>query len=238
MATTKSFPRATFLHVLFTLAIFVSVLADIAVGDYTTCPAGSNYRQTIVGSGGRDFRCGPATCPNRCNNLCGGVQNVRKIHCQANSGVFNIQTIFCACCCGASPSPPPPPRQSPPPPRASPPPPPPSPPPPSPPPPPPSPPPPSPPPPPPSPPPPSPPPPPPSPPPPPPPSDPRDQCSPEFTSYSSTVVTDCTLCPVCSCPGGVPPPLEGCILNYCSCCCPTTLTSSSTIPGSSLFAAA
>ncbi|KAI3957179.1 hypothetical protein MKW92_005086 [Papaver armeniacum] len=189
-----------------------------------------------------DLMCGPATCPNRCNNLCGGVQNVRKIHCQANSGAFNIQTIFCACCCGAPPSPPPPPRQSPPPPRASPPPPPPSPPPPSPPPPPPSPPPPSPPPPPPSPPPPSPPPPPPSPPPPsppppPPPSDLRDLCGPGETSLS-TVVASCSLCPACNCGAGVTPALAACISNYCSCCCPTTLTSSSTTPGSSLFAAA
>ncbi|KAI3973166.1 hypothetical protein MKX01_020901 [Papaver californicum] len=91
-----------------------------------------------------------------------------------------------------------------------------------------------------SPPPPSPPPPPPSPPPPyppqpPPPSNPRDLCGPGEISLSS-IATSCSLCPVCNCGAGVTPALAACISNYCSCCFLTTLTSSSTTLGSSLFA--
>ncbi|KAI3908447.1 hypothetical protein MKW92_005513 [Papaver armeniacum] len=71
----------------------------------------------------------------------------------------------------------------------------------------------------------------PSPPPPPPPSDPRDLCYPSEVSLS-TIVTDCSLCPVCNCGAGATLALEGCIDNYCSCCCLPTLTS--TTPGSSL----
>ncbi|KAI3840474.1 hypothetical protein MKX03_000761, partial [Papaver bracteatum] len=69
------------------------------------------------------------------------------------------------------------------------------------------------------------------PPPPPPPSDPRDLCDSSEVSLS-TIVTDCSLCPVCNCGAGITPALQACVNNYCSCCCPTTLTS--TTPGSSL----
>ncbi|KAI3975224.1 hypothetical protein MKX01_031219 [Papaver californicum] len=72
-------------------------------------------------------------------------------------------------------------------------------------------------------------------PPPPPPSDPRDLCGPGEISLSS-IATSCSLCPVCNCGAGVTPALAACISNYCSCCCLTTLTSSSMTPGSSLFA--
>ncbi|KAI3852340.1 hypothetical protein MKW92_007523 [Papaver armeniacum] len=155
-----------------------------------------------------------AKCGLKCGIFAGG---------QPGTGVCKPQPlgVICTCCCGNAnpPVPVPVPRASPPPPSPPPPsPPPPSPPPPSPPPPPPS-------------------PPPPSPPPPPPPSDPRDLCGPGETSLS-TVVASCSLCPVCNCGAGVTPALAACISNYCSCCCPTTLTSSSMTPGSALLAAA
>ncbi|KAI3878354.1 hypothetical protein MKX03_021814 [Papaver bracteatum] len=80
-------------------------------------------------------------------------------------------------------------------------------------------------------------PPPPSPPPPPPPRSPLDLCDPSEISFSSPS-PGCPMCPVCNCPGGVPPELSACVSNYCSCCCPSTLSSSTRTPGSLLFAIA
>ncbi|KAI3847926.1 hypothetical protein MKX03_026165 [Papaver bracteatum] len=191
-----------------------------------SCSAGENFVQTkLAWRGGFGSQC--AAAQSQCTNLCAGQgRTVARGDCTIVGHLLDWYS--CSACCAA-----PPPRPSPSPPPPSPPPPRPSLPPPSPPPPPP--------PPPPSPPPPSPPPPPPSPPPPspPPPTDPRDMCSPDYTSLS-TVVTDCSLCPVCNCGAGVTPAIEACFpnVNYCNCCCPTTLTSSSTVSGSSLFAAA
>ncbi|KAI3989276.1 hypothetical protein MKX01_004825 [Papaver californicum] len=75
------------------------------------------------------------------------------------------------------------------------------------------------------------------PPPPPPPRSPLDLCDPSEVSFSSPS-PGCPMCPVCNCPGGVPPELSACISNYCSCCCPNTLSSSTRTPGSILFARA
>ncbi|KAI3852339.1 hypothetical protein MKW92_007522 [Papaver armeniacum] len=177
-----------------------------------SCSAGENFVQTkLAWRGGFGSQC--AAAQSQCTNLCAGQgRTVARGDCTIVGHLLDWYS--CSACCAA---PPPRPSPSPPPPRPSPPPPPPSPPPPSPPPPPPSPPPPS--------------------PPPPPPTDPRDLCGPGETSLS-TVVAACSLCPACNCGAGVTPALAACISNYCSCCCPTTLTSSSTASGSSLFAAA
>ncbi|XP_026440896.1 espin-like isoform X2 [Papaver somniferum] len=131
----------------------------------------------------------------KCQNGCKDECEKRKETVSREMCVFNNYNYDCKCCCRTPPPPSPPPPSPSPPPPSPPPPPPP-----------------------PSPPPPS--------PPPPPPSDPRDMCSPDYTSLS-TVVTDCSLCPVCDCGAGVTPAITACFpnVNYCNCCCPTTLGS-------------